>query len=262
MKYNIINDFLLNFILFTSVVRLVTFLFKNAELLLAVYNKHQNTCPISLLVYNGHYTGSQLWIMGCREYDKVLSTYNRSEKIMYDLPWATHRSLIEPLTGTKHVCRMLVKRYLRDWEVREDKSEAAPKSCQEWCQDSDWSPFEVNHDDHRRTILMNWNQVLWTSNITSLEKLENGKETWYKNSLIWSQVVLRYLACSLGEIEQILEYIWTGWQLASFFLLVFPAQTALDVLGKVFPQHHLHHHRVLIRLLKLSCLNPVLESIN
>ena len=50
--------------------------------------------------------------MGSREYEKVLSTYNKSVKIMFDLPWATHRSLIEPLTGTQHVSRMLVKRYL------------------------------------------------------------------------------------------------------------------------------------------------------
>ena len=38
--------------------------------------------------------------------------YNRSVRIMYDLPWATHRFLIGPLTGDQHVSRILVKRYL------------------------------------------------------------------------------------------------------------------------------------------------------
>ena len=33
-------------------------------------------------IYNGHFTGSQLWKLDSREYDKVLSTYNKSVKIM------------------------------------------------------------------------------------------------------------------------------------------------------------------------------------
>ena len=32
--------------------------------------------------------------------------------MMYDLSWATHRYLIEPLTGLPHVRRILVKRFL------------------------------------------------------------------------------------------------------------------------------------------------------
>ena len=31
---------------------------------------------------------------------------------MFDLPWATHRYLVEPLTRKPHVSRLLVKRYL------------------------------------------------------------------------------------------------------------------------------------------------------
>ena len=63
-------------------------------------------------IYNGHFTGSQLWKLHSKEYDKVLAAYNRSVKIMLELPWATHRSFIEPLTGTQHVSRILVRRYL------------------------------------------------------------------------------------------------------------------------------------------------------
>ena len=28
---------------------------------------------------------------------------------MYDLPWVTHKNLIEPLTGSKHVSRILAR---------------------------------------------------------------------------------------------------------------------------------------------------------
>ena len=63
-------------------------------------------------IYNSHFTGSQLWDLGSREVEKLESTYNKSVKIMMDLPWATHRYLIEPLTRTPHVSRQLIMRYL------------------------------------------------------------------------------------------------------------------------------------------------------
>ena len=63
-------------------------------------------------IYNNHFTGSQLWDLGSREVEKLESTYNRSVKIMFDLPWGTHRYFVEPLTGDPHVSRLLVRRYL------------------------------------------------------------------------------------------------------------------------------------------------------
>ena len=50
--------------------------------------------------------------MGSKAVEKLESTYNKSVKMMFDLPWATHRYLVEPLTGKPHVSRLLVKRYL------------------------------------------------------------------------------------------------------------------------------------------------------
>ena len=44
--------------------------------------------------------------------DKLESTYNRSIKIMFSLPWATHRNLLEPITETPHVRRILIHRYI------------------------------------------------------------------------------------------------------------------------------------------------------
>ena len=59
-----------------------------------------------MYIYNGHWTGSQLWRLGCEEIVKL------SVKIKYDLPCATQRYLIEPLTGLPHVRKILVKRFL------------------------------------------------------------------------------------------------------------------------------------------------------
>ena len=41
-----------------------------------------------------------------------MGSYNKYIKIMLDLPFATHRSLIEPLTGHKHLFKILVNRFL------------------------------------------------------------------------------------------------------------------------------------------------------
>ena len=40
------------------------------------------------------------------------SSYNRSVKIMLDLPFATHRYLIQPLSNEEHIRIVLVKRFL------------------------------------------------------------------------------------------------------------------------------------------------------
>ena len=39
-------------------------------------------------------------------------TWNRSVKVMYDLPYATHRWIIEPVSDSTHVRRILINRFL------------------------------------------------------------------------------------------------------------------------------------------------------
>ena len=85
---------------------------KNNTICQEFHFAHPKTKSTLNNIYNGHFTGSQLWKVGSKEYEKVLSTYNRSVKIMFDLPWATHRFFIEPMTGNHHVRRILVRRYM------------------------------------------------------------------------------------------------------------------------------------------------------
>ena len=63
-------------------------------------------------IYNTHYTGSPLWDLFGEEALQFESCYNKSVKIMFDLPYATHRHLIEPITGHRHVRLTLVSRFL------------------------------------------------------------------------------------------------------------------------------------------------------
>ena len=54
-------------------------------------------------IYNGHYTGSPLWDLFGSEAVHLESSYNRNVKIVFDLPLATHRNLIEPVTRRRHL---------------------------------------------------------------------------------------------------------------------------------------------------------------
>ena len=85
---------------------------KNNSLLQEFHFAHPQTKVKVKNIFNNHFTGSQLWKFGSTGLDKFESTYNKSIKIMYDLPLATHRFFIEPLSGVPHMRRILVRRYL------------------------------------------------------------------------------------------------------------------------------------------------------
>ena len=85
---------------------------KNNSLCQEFYFAHPRTKVEVNNIYNCHFTGSQLWNLGSKEMGRFESTYNRSIKIMYDLPWATHRYFMEPLTEKPHMRTIMIKRYL------------------------------------------------------------------------------------------------------------------------------------------------------
>jgi hypothetical protein len=93
-------------------VKAAKYIDKNNSIIQEFYFANPETKVKLNNIYNGHWTVSQLWRLGCEELVKLEGTYNRSANIMSDLPWATHRYLIEPLTGLPHVRKILVKRYL------------------------------------------------------------------------------------------------------------------------------------------------------
>ena len=51
-------------------------------------------------IYNSHYTGSPLWNLFSPEVMQLEGSYNKSIKLMFDVPFDTHRNLIEPISGT------------------------------------------------------------------------------------------------------------------------------------------------------------------
>ena len=63
-------------------------------------------------LYNSSWFGSVMYMLYGTEAVKLESSYNRSIKIMMDLPYETHRGLIEPISGRLHLRKILLKRFI------------------------------------------------------------------------------------------------------------------------------------------------------
>ena len=69
-----------------------------------------NEVSSSFSISNG--CGSVLWDIFSPAAVAVESSYNRSMKVTMGLHYATHRELIEPLSGTQHLKLIFIKRFL------------------------------------------------------------------------------------------------------------------------------------------------------
>ena len=164
-------------------------------------------------IYNSHFTGSQLWKFGSNELGKFESTY-RSVKLMYDLPLATHRFFIEPLSGVPHFSRILVRRYLSFIEKIKKSSKVALNQLLEMTTGAnlgfimiltglnrveDLKPGKVDFEYHK------------------VEKTDEWKIGCVKELVNVKQEELNVFGTILGELDEILEYLVFIW-----FSLLFP----------------------------------------
>jgi hypothetical protein len=86
---------------------------KNNELEQEFYFCHPQTKFDVNKIYNSHFTGSPLWNLFSCDAIKMESTWNRSVIAMFDLPYETHRWLIEAVSGNQHLRKILIQRFLK-----------------------------------------------------------------------------------------------------------------------------------------------------
>ena len=111
-------------------------------------------------IYNSHFTGSPLWNLFSAESLRFESSYNRSVKIMFNLPYATHCHLIEPITEAKHLRTILVSRFLGFIEQIRKSDKIMPK-------------LMLSHisQDVRSTTGLNLRKILLQTNKVSVDQL-------------------------------------------------------------------------------------------
>ena len=93
-------------------IKRANYVTKNNELYQEFNYAHPQTKLKLNNIFNTHFSGSPLWDLFSDEAVKFESTWNRSIKIMYELPYATHRYFIEPLSEGRHIKNILMKRFL------------------------------------------------------------------------------------------------------------------------------------------------------
>ena len=89
-------------------VKRAAFIQKNNEINQEFHFSHPNTKIKINSIYNSHFTGSCLWNLFSRIAVMVENSWNVSTRIMLDLARETHRYLIEPLSNTTHIRKILV----------------------------------------------------------------------------------------------------------------------------------------------------------
>ena len=50
-------------------------------------------------LYNSHFSGSCIWKFESAEADRLFASWNKNIKLIFSLPWATHRWILEEITG-------------------------------------------------------------------------------------------------------------------------------------------------------------------
>ena len=85
---------------------------RNNDILQEFSFSHSTTKMMINAIYNTHLSGSCLWDLFSREAVQMESTWNVSIRLMMNLPRETHRRLIEPLSGIRHIKFTLLKRFL------------------------------------------------------------------------------------------------------------------------------------------------------
>ena len=94
-------------------IKRADFIKKNNEIIQEFHFSHPETKIKLNSIYNSHFTGSCLWNLFGREAVMVENSWNVAMRLMLDLPRETHRYLIEPLSNTLHIRKILVQRFLK-----------------------------------------------------------------------------------------------------------------------------------------------------
>ena len=155
-------------------------------------------------LYNNHFTGSQLWLFGSKEMEKLESTYNRSIKLMYSLPWPTHMKLLEPLTEMPHIRKILTHRYI-SFIRNIQKSNKKPLR----------NLLNLARSDVRSVTGSNLRYIMLKSGKTNIDEVINRKvEVEYhklEDQQLWKVAMIEEIIEAIhGENYDILEFLCVG----------------------------------------------------
>ena len=167
-------------------------------------------------IYNCHFSGCQIWDLFSHGADRFYSTFNRSLKIMADLPLATHRNLLEPLYDQQHMSITLMKNFVKFISSIKKSSKAVLRQL-----------YSIAKADVRTTTGSNLRNILLQTNLSSVDEIcpSTVKNIKYKEITdrdMWRIPIIRELidikcgetnppeGWNLEELQEILDMACTG----------------------------------------------------
>ena len=188
---------------------------KNCSLIQEFNFTHPSTKITLNTIYNGHFSGSQIWNLFSKGAVQFESTYNRSVKIMADLPFQTHRYLIEPLTGTRHLKIKLIRNFLKFILSVKESSKPVLRQL-----------YNLTKDDVRTITGSNLRNILLLTNKLHIDDLHAGlvdsieyhqikEEDKWRVGLLKELIDLKHGKMTLpegwppGDLETILNFLCT-----------------------------------------------------
>ena len=134
---------------------------------------------------------------------------------MLDLPYATHRSLIEPLTGERHVRKVLISRYLGFMEKISSSNKRAVKMLMETAKKDVRS---ITGHNFRNIMLLVGKSSVESVKQEDVDKIEyfplDETERWkidvIKEIIDVKSSTLDIAGFALEELEEILTYLCTS----------------------------------------------------
>ena len=140
--------------------KIARYIDRNCSLNQEFYFAHPMTKIKVNNIYNCHFSGSQVWNLFSPGATSFEGTFNRSVKVMADLPYPTHRYLIEPLVGC-HFKTKLIKSYL-----------SFIKRVRESCKPVLRQLYQLASTDVRTVTGSNLRNILLLTNKTQVDELE------------------------------------------------------------------------------------------
>ena len=191
------------------------FIQKNCELLQEFSFAHPTTKFKTILIYNSHFTGSPLWDLFSQEAVRLENAWNIAVRKCFDLPYTAHRYLIEPISGTCHLKKILIKRFLSFIRQIENSPKNVPKML-----------LNVVKNDTRSITGKNVRMVKLLTDIADIdavkrsdvEKIEYAackKDDLWRIKIINEIVEARYGQMEIHDfkvedLDNIMEYVCTS----------------------------------------------------
>ena len=166
-------------------------------------------------IYNCHFSGYQIWDLFSQGAEKFYSTYNKSLKVMADLPLATHRYLLESLSEQQHMSTTVIRHYLKFISNIEKSNKPVLRQL-----------LSIAKADVRTVTGSNLRNILLKTNLSTVDELHPGiaQQITYKQISerdLWRIPIIKELVdikCGdktqpdgweIEELQQILDFVCT-----------------------------------------------------